>query len=269
MSDGRLLKAEGAGNDFLVGLGAWARRLADDAELVRQLCRRHRGIGADGVLAVLPEADGALRIVHRNADASPSAFCANGSRCAALAASRELGLGAAVVLRTGWGDVPARIGDDGTVALDLPPPPAPPRPVALEAAGRSWSGWLVTVGVPHLVVPVDDPATVELNRVGGALRRHPDLGPDGANVDLVGAVAGPELVLRTFERGVEGETRCCGTGAVAVALALPATVAAGRATVRCRSGDLLTVELTTAPPRAASRLVGPARLVAVVEPVTP
>lgn len=269
MSAGRLLKAEGAGNDFLVGLGGWARRLADDAELVRRLCRRHRGIGADGVLAVLPEADGALRIVHRNADASPSAFCANGSRCAALAASRELGLGPDVVLRTGWGDVAASVRGDGTVTLGLPPPPAPPRALVLEAAGRTWSGWLVTVGVPHLVVPVDDPETIEVDQIGGTLRRHPGLGPDGANVDLVGPVAGPEVALRTFERGVEGETCCCGTGAVAVALSLPAAVAAGRLAVRCRSGDVLTVELTTAPPCASSRLTGPARLVARVEPVTP
>ncbi len=269
MTTGRLLKAEGAGNDFLVGFGDWAGRLADDAELVRRLCRRHRGIGADGVLAVLPEVDGTLRIVHRNADASPSAFCANGSRCAALAASRELGLGPAVVLRTGWGDVPASVHGDGTVTLELPPPPAPPRPLSLETSGHTWSGWLVTVGVPHLVVPVDDPATIEVAIVGGALRRHPGLGPDGANVDLVGGVAGREVVLRTFERGVEGETCCCGTGAVAVALTLPAAVAAGRVAVRCRSGDRLTVELTTAPPCAASRITGPARLVAVVEPVTP
>lgn len=263
----RLYKAEAAGNDFLVGIGGWAERLAEDAELVRALCHRRRGIGADGILALHPESAG-VRVVHRNADGGRSAFCANGSRCAAVVAHRLLGCGASLVLLTGWGAVPARVAED-MVTLELPPPGAPPLALTLTAAGRSWPGRLLVVGVPHLVVEVPAPGEVDLATLGPQLRRHPELGPEGANVHLVGTGGDGELAVRSFERGVEAETWCCGSGVVAVALLAMAEGGGDHRVVRCRGGDRLMVAARGAPPLCACELTGPARLVAAVEPCAP
>ena len=140
-STGALWKMEGAGNDFLLGAGRWAERLAEDEALVADLCRRHRGIGADGVLALFPESGRGLRLVYRNADGSRAAFCANGTRCAALAAVRFLGFPPDLILVTDRMEVRARVWEgDGRVRLDLPRPTFLRPELTLEAAGGAGQG---------------------------------------------------------------------------------------------------------------------------------
>ena len=125
MSGGSLLKAEASGNDFLAGTGAWARRLAEDPALVRRLCRRRLGIGADGALALFREGPDTVRLVYRNADGSEAAFCANGTRAAARIAVERLGLEPRLVVRTARGAVPAAV-TGAAVSLELGPPEAWP-----------------------------------------------------------------------------------------------------------------------------------------------
>ncbi len=259
-----LLKVEGAGNDFVLGTGSWAPRLADDAELVRRLCHRRRGVGADGALALFAESTGRVRLTHRNADGSASSFCANGARCAALAAVERLGATTELVIVTGWAEITATVTPDA-ITLELPAP-GPVAPVDVGAGARSWPGWRLDVGVPHLVLPVAGLAALDAAAVAGPLRRHPAAGDDGANVHLV-EVDGDALAIRTMERGVETEVLCCGSGVVAAALVTLAGSGGGRLDVVPRSGDRLTVEALGGPPRAPSRLTGPARLVAVIEPL--
>ena len=124
----------------------------------------------------------------------------------------------------------------------------------------------MTVGVPHLVLPGDESvAAAPVASVGPALRRHPRLGPAGANVDFVRFRDRHHVDLRTFERGVEAETLACGTGAVAAAAV---GLAAGRcrlpAAVRTTGGFTLTVDRRPAEGSAAERwtLAGDARMVA-------
>ncbi|MEE4273215.1 MAG: diaminopimelate epimerase [Thermoanaerobaculales bacterium] len=260
-----LYKVEGAGNDFLLGTGDWAHRLAEDAGRVAQLCRRRRGLGADGTLALFPADGSSLRLVHRNADGSPSDFCANGTRCAARVAVDRLGLPARVALHTGWGVIPAEVKGD-LVTLELPPA-GPAEPVAPEMASGPFSGHLISVGVPHFVAPVEGLATVDLDAIARPLRHHPDLGPEGANIHLVEDLGDGRLGLRSLERGVESEVLCCGSGVVAAALTSMAGSGRRRLTVLPRSGDRLEVEALGAPPAARSRLTGPARIIARVEPV--
>ena len=262
----RLLKVEGAGNDFLLGTGSWARRLADEPELVVRLCDRRRGVGADGTLAVLPAGAGEVRLVYRNADGSEAVFCANGTRCAARAAVELLDAPSRLTVLTGWGPVPAAV-EGGTVTLELPPVGGEPRPVGLETLGRTWRGWRLEVGVPHLVLPVEDPAGIDLAVVGPALRSHPSLGPEGANVNLVAAGGGGPLAIRSFERGVEAETLSCGSGVVAAALCLAGDGWSGPLTFEVRSGDVLVVDVPGDPFTGPSRLTGPARLVAEIRPL--
>jgi diaminopimelate epimerase len=258
----RLVKVEGAGNDFLLGTGVWAERLSDDAALVRTLCDRHRGVGADGTLAVFVEAESAIRLVYRNADGSPSAFCANGTRCAARAAVELLGLPRNLLVATGWVEIPAVV-REAEVSLELPPPTAPTERT-LKTDQGVWRGRQLDLGVPHLVLPVDDLDGLQIERVAPALRSHPKLGPDGANVHFV--MGNSDLLrIRSFERGVEGETLCCGSGVVVAALLSLESSGRRSLVIEPWSGDRLTVESLGEPPTAPSRLTGPARLVAEID----
>ena len=259
-----LVKVEGAGNDFLLGTGAWAQRLCDEASLAIQLCDRRRGVGADGTLAVFVEGNSAIRLVHRNADGSASAFCANGTRCAARAAVELLGLPRNLLVSTGWVEIPAVV--RGTsVSLELPPPTAPVDR-ALETDHGVWRGAHLTVGVPHFVASVGDLDSPTIGVSGPCLRSHPDLGSKGANIHFVQARDDGSLGIRSFERGVETEVLCCGSGVVAAALVGLGQTGDRTITVVPRSGDRLVVETLGQAPEAPSRLTGPARLVAEIEP---
>lgn len=258
-----LYKVEGAGNDFLLGTGAWARRLVEDTELVVRLCRRRRGLGADGILAVFAVDAGSVRLAHRNADGSPSGFCANGTRCAARVAVDRLGCAARLSVHTGWGEIPAEVGN--LVSLELPPA-GPAESIVLETGAKPFSGRLISVGVPHFVAPVEGLDAIDLEKVARPLRHHPDLGPEGANIHLIESLSNDLLGIRSLERGVESEVLCCGSGVVAAALTSMEAGQRRRLTVLPRSGNRLEVEALDAPPAARSRLTGPARIVAEIEP---
>ena len=260
-ADDSLWLMEGAGNDFLVGVGSWSGRLASDPKLVIRLCRRHRGIGADGVLALDVEEDARVRLHYRNADGSHAQFCANGTRCAALAAVRLLDVPSKLVVITDWAEIPAQV-DGENVTLRLPTP-GPAEQTALEAIGRKWNGIVIEVGVPHLVIQVDDVAQSDFTEAAPALRRHPALGPGGANVSFVSRGPDGTVGIRTFERGVESETLSCGSAMVAAGVIEMADRDVNLARVRPASGDVLTVEdLGT-----GFGLTGPARFIAEVRPV--
>lgn len=261
----RLLKVEGAGNDFLIGTGDWVKRLADDPELVARLCDRRRGIGADGVLTVVVESSSRVRLTYRNADGSPSPFCGNGTRCAARVAVDVLGLPSRLVVGTGWADVPAEVVGP-QVTLELPGLARSPRSVELDSVGRQVRGRLLEVGVPHLVVGVADVDGVDVGAVAPPLRGHPALGPSGANVSFVSRGSDQLLSIRTFERGVEAETLCCGSAVVAAGVLEMIDDGIGRIELCARSGDRLSVEALGDPLHDPVLLIGPARIIATVEP---
>ncbi len=260
-----LWKVEGAGNDFLLGTASWAERLEAEPELAVRLCDRRRGVGADGVLALGSFADGVVRLVYRNADGSLAPFCANATRCGARAAVELLHAPHRLVVETGWCAVPAEV-HGMEVTLELPSPGGLPRRVAIETPVSVGDPWLTVIGVPHLIVRVDGLAGLDLRSIAPALRRHPLLGEAGANVDFFELAESGEVAIRTWERGVEGETLACGSGAVAVGLFLMAERGVRRLVFAPRSGDRLTVEALGEPPDCRARLAGPARLVARIDP---
>ena len=180
-------------------------------------------------------------MTHVQPDGSVAEMCGNGVRCAALWAARELGVGvdapADVVVVTPAGDRPATVEDppDGTAtvtvdmgrpsfaAVDVPLAADRTEPLFEESvAGLTVSA--VNTGVPHAVAFVEDVDAVDLDAVAPPVR-HADVFPEGANVNLAAVVddgsgdGSAVLDQRTYERGVEGETRSCGTGAVAVVAA--------------------------------------------------
>jgi diaminopimelate epimerase len=257
----RLFKVEGAGNDFVLGLGCWADRLATEADTVVSLCRRRIGVGADGALALFPDGPDRIRLVYRNADGSTGLFCGNGTRCAAAAAVRFLGMPHDLVISTGWRDIPASV-DGDTVRLELPAASVGDDPVRFETPQGVLLGRRVEVGVPHVLIDVDDPSAVGLERIGPALRWAPVLGPEGSNITVLGPERDGVADLRTWERGVEGETLCCGSAVVAAGVIR--LNGGGTARLRARSGTILEVRRRD----GGLELVGPARVVAEILPQT-
>jgi diaminopimelate epimerase len=124
---------------------------------------------------------------------------------------------------------------------------------------------VLEIGVPHLAARVSGLVDLDLDSVAPPLRSHPLAGPHGANVNLYEIDDDGEIAVRSWERGVEGETLSCGSGLVAVALIVMAGSGKTRAVLRPASGDGLTVEALGTPPVCATRLTGPARFVGEIE----
>ncbi len=215
----------GAGNDFIALVEPPA---PPEAEEIRAWCRRGLSIGADGVFT-LERRPGGARMVHYNADGGRSELCLNGSRCAARLAL-HLGWGEGELsLETDAGVLRAAGAGADSIALELPDIAGEPEARSLSLGGEPHDGWLLTVGVPHFVLPWPEGlARAPADALGKILRAHPDLGDAGANVDFARFhPSGARCELRTFERGVEAETLACGTGVVATVVA---GVADGRLT---------------------------------------
>jgi diaminopimelate epimerase len=214
-------KMSGSGNDFVM---VDARddppgNLADPA-VVKRICTRGTGVGADGIVFLEPSAVAALKLVYLNADGSRAEFCGNATLCTTRLA-RELGVGDASEfgIETDSGVVTARF-DGSTPEIDLQPVVevrAEAPEIALRA-GETRVGFAV-VGVPHLVIRCGDVATIDVVGRGRPLRSHPAL-TAGANVNFVSAASAGRWRVRTYERGVEAETLACGSGAVATAILL-------------------------------------------------
>jgi diaminopimelate epimerase len=256
-------KLHGAGNDFLLFDGRAEPALAAELpRLVPRLCHRRFGLGADGVLLLLPAGDASATVVYWNADGSEAAFCANGTRCAARFASERWGW-RAMVLITGYAALPASV-EGERVTLHLPAPADVRGWQEVPAAGSPVRARYLIVGVPQLVVPVEWPDFWRrlLDPLAPALRGHSEFGTTGANVNVV-QPSGGELWVRSWERGVEGETLSCGSGDVAAALvAVAEGWCAAPVDVRTASGRVLVVDPDGTPPRCGSQLTGPAEWVA-------
>lgn len=212
-----LVKMSGAGNDFILLERKAAHTLAlHQEDWVRRLCRRGLSVGADGVLVVEPVARDRVGVRFYNPDGS-EAFCGNGSRCAARHAMVRGFAARSMVLQTLIGEVPAEV-LERSVRLILPAPRAN-GPVRIGLGDESLEGYAVMAGVPHFVVFVEQVASAPLSRWGPAVRKHPRFGLEGTNLDVVEGRSAGVLSVRTWERGVEGETLACGSGAVAAAAA--------------------------------------------------
>jgi len=230
MSTIRLSKLHGAGNDFLVTMPSSERAI--DASFVARVCDRHLGVGADGLIAVLPGRDGAdctMRL--HNADGSRAEMSGNGIRCLAWVANRAgLGDGKRLTVDTDAGrrEVELQLDTGGDVrgaTVDMGPVTFEPAQIPLDAAspfgleatfhGVTYQGDAVGIGNPHLVLLVDDPAEARVTQHGPRLE-HDGRFPKATNVEFVAVSGEDQLTMRVWERGV-GETLSCGTGVCAAA----------------------------------------------------
>jgi diaminopimelate epimerase len=210
-------KMNGAGNDFVV-LDNRELALSLTRDIIARLCDRHRGVGADGLLAVEPSVqDGDYRMRYYNADGGEAEMCGNGARCFARFARRLGAHSDSIAFETPAGLISAAFEGD-EVALRMSEPKDPAGPLHLDAAGSSWEVHSLNTGVPHAVVFVEDLDAVDVMGAGRALRSHTAFAHAGTNVNFVQVEQPGRLRIRTYERGVEGETLACGTGVTAAAI---------------------------------------------------
>lgn len=233
-------KMHGAGNDFLVLDNRWYRFSDEElSDLAATWCRRRYGVGADGLLALTDtEATGVdYRMRYVNADGSWATMCGNGARCLARFAMNADFEGPEVAFETDAGRYHAAIREQDSDLVRLYVPPASeqeldmtldsPAPFDAEAVH------FVNTGTGHLVIFVSDVDAVPVDEWAPPLRYDAEVHPPGANVNFV-EVDGDTMRMRTYEKGVEGETLSCGTGVLAAAAIADAT---GQATT-----DPLTIE---------------------------
>lgn len=211
-------KMNGAGNDFVV-IDNRDHSFNLTKEQIAFLCDRNRGVGGDGVLAVEPsdtEAD--FRFRYYNADGGEAEMCGNGARCfGRFTADLSPGNVSEVSFDTIAGILTAKIiGEEVEVAMSVPQDLTPELRINIEGIDNPIHS--VNTGVPHAVTFVDDLAAVDVQRLGAAIRYHQHFSPSGTNVNFVKVLESGHIAIRTYERGVEGETLACGTGMVASAL---------------------------------------------------
>lgn len=209
-------KMNGAGNDFVMLDNRDGSRSLDKTQ-ISHLCDRHRGIGADGLLAVegTPEM---LRMRYYNADGGEADMCGNGARCFARFAADLLGLTQGVLsFSTQAGIISAELLGK-QVRLNMSDPHSIQLAHALQLLGQDREVHSINTGVPHAVVFVDQLESKPVVEEGRALRCHQRFAPAGTNANFVEIIAPGSLAIRTYERGVEDETLACGTGVVASAL---------------------------------------------------
>jgi diaminopimelate epimerase len=251
----------GSGNDFVF---FDARTIPagwlESAEAIQSVCGRGTGVGADGVVFVERSDVATVRMRYFNSDGSRASLCGNATLCTTRL-SVELGAAdpAGFTIETDAGVLPARF-RDGTPEIDFAPVGEVAGVATVEpAAGESRIGFALA-GVPHLVVQVYDVDQIDLDGRGRRLRFDRTLA-DGANVNFIAPAGDGSWLMRTYERGVEGETLACGTGAVACATILGAWGEVdGPTTIVTRSGRPLVVRPPAAP-GAGPSLAGEGRIV--------
>ncbi len=237
-------KMTGSGNDFVFFDAREAPAdILSSPDIIAAICNRYNGIGADGLVileAAMPTAD--ARILYFNSDGSLADLCGNATLCAtALCAALEISNPAGMRLATPAGIISSRV-DSNEPEIDLPPvgDVRPSLPIAL--AGSETRIGFANAGIPHIVVLCDDAENIDIAARGPALRHHSAVSPAGANVNWVSALPDGRWRYRTFERGVEGETLACGTGAVATAILLSTwALVSLPVTIRTSSGRDLAV----------------------------
>lgn len=272
MSDVKLYKMSGAGNDFVVldGRGVDVSGFRRP-ERIAELCREYR---TDGLM-ILDNGDADFRMEFFNPDGSGGMMCGNGGRCIVAFADwlgitpsapdhytflAPDGLHTAEILsrpESGWTTAV------WTVRLKM---------VDVEGISEMLGGYFLNTGTRHFVKFVDDVDAIDVATEGKALRWNEAFAPEGANINFVQQLPDGSLKIRTFEKGVEGETLACGTGITAAAIAAGFLGSvqngrddeSGRISIRlqARRGDILSVDFIPNGPASFSsiHLTGPAEL---------
>ena len=214
-------KMTGAGNDFvMIDNRDLSLSHVLTKEAIAHLCDRRFGIGGDGLIAVEPAtADGEVRMRYYNSDGGEAEMCGNGARCF-TAFVHHLSNGSVKQLRfeTLAGIILGQVHADGSITVQLTTPQGMKLHVLSPDEQLPAPVHFVNTGVPHAVAFLDDVDHIDIMKLGAYLRYHKAFAPAGTNANFACVLSPQHLKLRTYERGVEGETLACGTGMTATAL---------------------------------------------------
>jgi len=230
------IKLQATGNDFVLIDGRRMKQ-RDWSALAKALCHRHFGVGADGILLILPSKKADFYMRMFNPDGSEAEACGNGLRCAArYATDNGLAKGTEIKIETPAGMKTARIKGSESIQVAIGKPELKPSsiPVIVDRKGipeaspvidyaltiGKWKLRItcVSVGNPHAVCFLDQPVVdFPLAEIGPRVEHHP-MFPNRVNFEIVNVISRKKLKARVWERGAE-ETLSCGTGACAIAVA--------------------------------------------------
>ena len=201
-------KYQGTGNDFIMIDDRESTFDSNDQELIAALCERRMGIGADGLILLRKHDKLDFEMIYFNADGKLSSMCGNGGRCI-VAFAKMLDI---ITNETNFmaidGAHKAKIAQDG-IYLQMQ------EVTKIEGVGE---GIVLNTGSPHYIEMVDSLDNLDVEKEGRKIRNSAPFKKEGINVNFVLDAA--DLEVRTYERGVEGETLSCGTGVVATAIAM-------------------------------------------------
>lgn len=203
-------KYHGTGNDFIM----MDARSAEfpfhlfDEKVKRNLCHRHFGIGADGVIFLKNDSEADFYMDYYNSDGRPSSMCGNGGRCTVRLASDLKIIKDQTRFRAVDGMHVARI-EKENVALQM---------IAGPVQQIGATQYFVNTGSPHYLSYLDSIEDLDIVKEGRAIRYSPDYAEEGVNVNFITELDNHQITIATYERGVEDETLSCGTGVTASAL---------------------------------------------------
>ena len=202
-------KYQGTGNDFVI---LDNRNDAYDdltGKQIRQLCDRHFGVGADGLM-MLGKKDGFdFEMIYYNADGNESSMCGNGGRCLVKFASQQGIFKSSYHFTAIDGEHRAEIDSDGIVSLQMQD---------VDKVKYHGTYIVLNTGSPHFVKFAPEVENIDVATTGQEIRYSQEFEPDGINVNFVETIGEDAIFVRTYERGVEDETLSCGTGVTAAAL---------------------------------------------------
>ena len=234
------VKMSGAGNDMILVDHRDESLRGHEVEFARFVCHRRLGVGADALILLESSSEADFAIRFFNPDGSEYGLCGNGARCVPQFA-HELGFpGPDYEFLSDSGRHRGRVLGPELACVDLPPVLETRLDVPVELEGEARTVDFGDIGVPHAMLWVESADDVPIERWGPILRRAEAFAPDGTNISFVERVAPGRLKIRTFERGVEGETWACGSGSAVVS-----TVARERGWIQdsvelqVHSGDVL------------------------------
>ncbi len=243
----QFFKMSASGNDFIIidnRDGSVDAMFPNMADFVKKVCRRALSVGADGLILIEKSEGVDFSWRFYNADSSEAEMCGNGGRCAARFAHVRGIAGERITFGTLAGTMKAEVRPDGKVKLQLTRPADLKLDYPIQLDTKELFISSVDTGVPHAVLLTDHVDITPVVDLGNMIRFHKIFSPKGTNVDFVEVVDKENVRIRTYERGVEGETLACGTGCVAAGVILRAKGLAGDTiNIATRGGEVVRVYL--------------------------
>jgi len=225
-------KLTGAGNDFIFFDKKEFPALVLSSQMIKKLCDRRFGIGADGVIIIKDKDNYDFEMEYFNSDGSTGSLCANGARCAIWFAEKTNRLkNRKANFLSNNTEYSGEVISDELIKFNLNPPSKMKFNFRIKASGQLIKADFIDTGSPHIVIDIADVLQDSKNpfskfssisefpvyQLGKEIRYHKDFAPAGTNVNFYKS-ENDKIFIRTYERGVENETLACGTGSVATAI---------------------------------------------------